>query len=416
MSWKGWGKPWRKGNGADGYSSAASYYASDAGTGKGNWAEEKQGYKKKEDAKPSFPSYNQQQQSSIVVIAEKNHPPLAGTNEEDIIKEIQRAVNAARKAEQKVAKLQADLHKGQAQWRSYEQALKKAYAAERIKYQNDQTKLRQDLAEAMAAQAATRGALRSAAVGQLRDPETPTALPDAEMDDAWMALMKDTSYVEEVEQNRELDGWIREELDKIGSPNTAAAAKAKILAAMRGDSVIAASEKVSTPLRPTRTGLPSPSKGDLDNVDKKGERTARALFPFGCPPGRAKMEELSMTTKATQYQSGSPAVMDPYMASPSWETGKLPDVGGLTPQASKHRKSPRTGVKDVARPKGPAATCEAGLKPSLADKLMAARNSGAHSLHGASSRAPPSNIFIDDDQDHLGVPVPSGSDLDLLDG
>ena len=291
------------------------------GVGKGNWTENKGGYRKdnkKEDSKVLFPSYNQQQQSNIVVIAEQKHQQsLKGAEDDDVIKEIQRAVNAARKAEQKVAKLQADLQKGQAQWRGYEQALKKAYASERAKFLGDQTKLRQDLTEALAAQTTTRGALRAAAVRQLQDAGTVAAGPDVEMDDAWMALMKDTSFVEETEQNQELDGWLREELERIGSPNTAAAAKAKILAAMKGEPLLSAGDRTFTPLRPTRTGLPSPTKGDPVAGDKPGERTARALFPFGSPPGRARMEELMAVTKATQYKGDSPAISDPYLASPS---------------------------------------------------------------------------------------------------
>ena len=415
MSWKGWGKPWRKGTGTDGYAAASSYYSSSSNNGKGSWAEDWQGYNKKdhkkEDAKHRFPGYNQQQQDIVVVAEQKNQPPAGGT-EEDAIKEIQRAVNAARKAEQRVVKIQADLRKGQMQWQGYEQALKKAYAAEKTKFHGDQSKLRQELVEAIAAQSSTRAALRAAAVGQLQDDGREETHLDVDMDESWMALMQDRSYVEATDQAGEFDGWLQTELTKMGSPRTTAAAKARLAMALQGETKPSGGDPTSTPKRPTCMGVPSPTRTQPVNELGHGGSGPKALFPFGCRPGSAKERNPEATTQATQYRGDSPAVSDPYLVSPSNMQGHLPDTGVLlaTPP-TKHRKSPRTSIKELARPKGPASTTE-----PLADKLLAARTLAAKDVPDLKPANPLLSPLIDDDHDHLGVPIPSGSDLDLMDG
>ena len=257
--------------------------------------------------------------------------------------------------------------KGQVQWRSYEQALKKAYGAEKVKFQNDQNKLRQDLTEALAAQASTRGALRAAAVGQLQEETQEAASQDVEMDEGWMALMKDTSFVEDQGRNREFDGWLQEELQRIGSPSTAAAAKSR--AAMKGESQSANGDAVITPRRLTRSGLPSPSKGVMESGARHAEKGPRALYPFGCHLGASMNASHLIPTKEIQYRGELPSRIDPSMASLSGEIGRFPDSGpAMALPSAKLRKTPRTGINELTKPKGPAAVRTSSWQPVLRRK------------------------------------------------
>ena len=423
MSWKGKGKskPWRQTAGSDGREYASSYYSDGYGAAHNTWTETWQGYNhkdaKKEAGKSAFPAYNQQQQKDITVIAEQRSALKTPGVEEDAIKEIQKAVNAARKAEQRVAKLQSDLQKGQSQWASYELALKKSYAAERGRYQSDQSRLRQELADAMAAQTASRGALRAAAVGQLQaeGPAEATA-GEMEVEEAWVGLMADTSMVETGEQVKELNGWLQTELDRLGSPETASAAKARLVAAMQVGEPGHGQGHFQTPTRRPQTGIPSPSAGTRESTSAPAG-FPKALYPFGCAPEHARKEVPALITRSTQYREEEPAVSDPYQVSPSWEARGHPKVEGLmTPPSGKHRRTPRSGVKDTAKPKGPATLPARASKQSLADKLLASRiQAEANLKDGDPSNGGRIPIILDDDNGHLNVPIPSGSDLEQLD-
>ena len=333
MSWKGWGKPWRASNSSDGYVEQYSGYAS-SGHGKGKQGRtEEWPHHSKKDGKVNFPSYNAQPKQDIAVVAEKRMAPAESHPEEDVIKATQRAVNSARKAEQRVNKLQGDLAKGQSQWQAYEVAIRKAYMSEKAKFQKDQAKLRTELSEALSQQSLTRNALRTAAIGHVRDAGQEMIVDGDQEEDDFLALMKDTTIVEDVEQKRELDGWLQEELGRLGSPGTAAAAKARIVAAMKGGDSVATPAMQTTPNRPTQGGMATPSKTLLAKKTGAVTKAPTVLQPFGGPAGQAvrgNMEPLQ-SAKATQYRQETPAVSDPYLTSPS--AAVLPEVGGpwLTP-------------------------------------------------------------------------------------
>ena len=260
MSWKGWGKPWRKGGGRGQQFSGSQYYpSSEYGNAQAGWEEDWSKSNKKDarkgEGKPVFPAYNQQQKGPVTVIAEQTFPSTPAEMADDAIKEIQKAVNMARKAEQRVSKLQTDLQVGQTQWRNYEKSLKEAFLKERTKFQGDQNRLRQELAEALAAQAQTRSALRTAAVGQLQEAGAASPQDVTEMDGEWEALMLDKDIVEESEQRMEMNGWLQQELDRMGSPQTAAAAKLRIAAAMKGKMEVSG-HATSTPPHPPNRACP----------------------------------------------------------------------------------------------------------------------------------------------------------------
>ena len=422
MSWKGWGKPWRNGKAAEGRSSSASYHSSSYVPGQETWVEPWQGYKqnaKKEDVKSLFPAYKQQPQTDIQVIAEQCHASKTLDSEEDIVKEIQRAINAARKAEQKVTKLQSELQKGQAQWKSYEQAIKQAYVKERAQFQSDQQKLKHDLAEALTAQASTRRALRTAATGQTQEVGTEHIDMDIEQDAGWQALMLDTALAESSETKQELDGWMQQELISVSGPDAATIAKARIAAAAKAPNGTGDHAGQMTPPRPTQQGMPSPTVVTRDGLAGSRPAVYKAMQPFGGAAGYGSKGDLLTMNKATHYRCGSQAFADPYMMSASLSGGPAPEGGHVsTPPSAKNRRSPRTSIKELAKPKGPVSQQSQAGKVSLADKLMAQRLAAAGGEHAAKDgEGRSSAVLVDDDnEDHVNVPIPSGSELEQLDG
>ena len=424
MSWKGWGKPWRSGKATDGRSASASYHSNSYGAGQEAWVEPWQGYKqnpKKDDAKGQFPAYKHQPQSDIQVIAEQRTAAKTLDSEEDIVKEIQRAINSARKAEQKVAKLQSELQKGQAQWRSYEQAIKQAYVKERTQFQTDQQKLKHDLAEALTAQTSARKALRAAATGQATETGMEHVDMDVEQDAGWQALMLDTALAETAEAESEKDGWMQHGLLNVEEQDAMAIAKARIAAAAKIQSGYGDRTGLMTPSRPTRQGLPSPTTMGRDNAPGSRSFVSRAMQPFGGVPGGGGKGGLTTTSPVGHYRGGADALADPYMTSPTLSGGPVPENGQAgTPPSAKSRRSPRTSIKELAKPKGPVVQQGQAGKVSLADQLMAQRlaatqaESVAHVTTEGDLRQ--SMMFVDDDgDDHLHVPIPSGSDLEQLD-
>ena len=76
----------------------------------------------------SFPSYDSQSVNKQAVVKE-----IVSTNfpQDPLVSELQKAVNAARKAEARVRKVETDRTNRQEQWNQWELALKKSYTKEK---------------------------------------------------------------------------------------------------------------------------------------------------------------------------------------------------------------------------------------------------------------------------------------------
>ena len=102
-----------------------------------------------------------------------------------MVKHVQEAVNAVRKADNRVNKILADQHAKEQCWTSYVQKMQQAFVVERNKHQAMVEKLAQDLTEAKEQQRSTREALAQAATGTAKAP--PKLEPAAEAE--WLQLM-----------------------------------------------------------------------------------------------------------------------------------------------------------------------------------------------------------------------------------
>ena len=104
---------------------------------------------------------------------------------DSMVKHVQEAVNAVRKADHKVNKILADQHAKEQCWTFYVQKMQQAFVVERKKHQAMVEKLVQDLTEAKEQQRSTREALAQAATGTAKAP--PKLEPAAEAE--WLQLM-----------------------------------------------------------------------------------------------------------------------------------------------------------------------------------------------------------------------------------
>ena len=101
-----------------------------------------------------------------------------------LVPTLQRAVNAARKAEQKVKKVLMEKSERQSQWKSWEAELRRTFTKEKGRYTAALGRLDQEMAEALRQQEQARALLRRAASGQdALQPEENQPTLDLEFDE-----------------------------------------------------------------------------------------------------------------------------------------------------------------------------------------------------------------------------------------
>ena len=136
------GKPW---DGSPGWS---RYFWSTAKKmrDQGSWSWQSQA--------PQFPAYDAgwDRPQEIVEIASSSTRPRP----DNIVKQVQEAINTVRKADNKVSKLKADQHSKEQCWTAYVQNMQQAFTTERRKHVAAMEKLTQDLEEAKALQLSSR--------------------------------------------------------------------------------------------------------------------------------------------------------------------------------------------------------------------------------------------------------------------
>ena len=102
-----------------------------------------------------------------------------------LVRMMQDAINAVRKADNRVGKIKAEQHAKAQRWTVYVQKMQQAYVAERRKHLAAVEKMSQELAEAQTQQATTREVLAQAAVGISR----PLPVRESEAAQEWVQLM-----------------------------------------------------------------------------------------------------------------------------------------------------------------------------------------------------------------------------------
>ena len=333
--WQYWPAPWRKGSGK-GQSNQFSF--NNKGRGKGqdkSGKSDSQQHKQQENQR--FPKYDQartNQQHFLEVSSDAGQ----STADDGLVKELQKCVNVARKAEQKVSSLQKQLQTKHTQWENFQLELKQTFIKEQQRFQQDVHRLNAELASAEESQAEARAVVRGAARGE----GLVQTGPSEEMERQWMS--KVTAWEQEGHQEDKTppDAVLRRALE-------AATATAPVI-----------STDLRTPQRPTRTGIASPCRSQLPHCHGHGgaggQSNAQSSLVKSAEP----------TPTYTLGATTSPqARTDPYLAP---KTAPKPPrrVAATSPEGTH-----RTSVKDLSKAKTPLHTPSPGM--SLAEKLEARR-------------------------------------------
>ena len=333
--WQYWPAPWRKGSGKG---QSNQPYFNNKGRGKG---QEKGGksdsQQHKQQDNQRFPKYDQARTSQQHFL-EISSDAGQSTADDGLVKELQKCVNVARKAEQKVSSLQKQLQTKHTQWENFQLELKQTFIKEQQRFQQDVHRLNAELVSAEESQAEARAVVRGAARGE----GLAQIGPSEEMERQWMSKVQAWEQEGHQEDKTPPDAILRRALEAAAATTPASSAELR------------------TPLRPTRTGIASPCRSQLPHCQGSGGIGGRS----NAQSSLARSAETAPTY--TMGATTSPqARTDPYMAP---KTAQRPPrrIAATSPEGTH-----RTSVKDQSKAKTPLHTPSPGL--SLADKLEARR-------------------------------------------
>ena len=297
---------------------------------------------------PAFPAYDHKKGgvAKVQPSAHAEHIQVVQTqrNNDSMVKDLQKTLNLARKAEGKVAKLQGEVQERKKMWAEWELQLKQCYMSERKRHAASLEALGRDLQDAVLQQEHARQEVRRVASGQQ---EQPMELDAWEADVQFNALMAEGAEPE-----------LEEDLDEE-------VLQRALLAATR--------EAPATPKTgQTHPRTPYPSRPGTGQQPSSAACTARGtgsrLQPF--PPPKPLASTLYPTADLNSLPSPV-AAMDPYQDLQQGPTQKadtpVPVVNRVKPKAAG-----RMPVKDQARPSGPVGRKVITHSPSKVEELRAA--------------------------------------------
>ena len=152
-----------------------------------------------------MPKYDQMQLKPAAgaepIPAPRGEEPDSG----DLMRAIQKALTASRKADQRLRKLSSEREQKEKQWERYGAEMKAAYEKEFKKFRADMTRIDQDLDSTMRQGQEAAGLVKQLASGGLRPPAPALVVEDS----GWAALIANTAADAEME---EPDGFLREAL------------------------------------------------------------------------------------------------------------------------------------------------------------------------------------------------------------
>ena len=337
--------PWKKGNGRGAGALAKGQH-------KGHGKSEKKEWDQTWPETSKFPKYDQLKAGAQQII-EVHSETASGSAEDGLVRELQRCVNVARKAEQKVTALQKQIQTKQAQWEAFQTELKQSFLKEQQRFTQDLHRLRSELVAAEESQSEARAVVRCAARGEGLLPRQ----SQLEAEEQWQSKIRAWEQEGQLEEDAPGDAVLRRALE--------AAVTKPVQQDMR------------TPLRPTSLGMPSPGT-KKEHQMAKTSATSPGQFRTG-----SAMGYVAVPGDASQllppFMGGSPsatcASADPYMDTPG-----VSNVAPIAKSVAKHIRKPpstspdgghRTAIKERYRPKMPAHGSSPGL--SLAEKLEAKR-------------------------------------------
>ena len=289
----------------------------------------------------------------------------------DQLRQLQKWINATRKAESKARKLAAEVSLRRRKWQKFEQDLKTAYSREKVKFDADILKLQHDLDEAEKQATEASEVLKSFTGSGLFpmavDQEDANKPADATTDAAWRALVENP---ENEAEDEDIDvARMQEYLNKA-------------LAAAKADA-----ERARQKLRATEM--------------QKDKETAAV---------GSQEQGGASTLQRASYTSSSPISVDPYMSSPVIHKPPVAEARpALRQRQPGAREVPRVPVKQIGKQHNVVGSPGA-IGPSLSQKLDKRRHNLAAStveptsgVSAVPASRGPESVLIDDDPDLEGI-------------
>ena len=306
--------PWKKGVGkAEGQQSKGA----SKGQHKGKQKQEQQDWNGGKGADHSrFPKYDQVRAPPHAIV-EVATTSAATTADDLLVKELQRCVNLARKAEQKVSGLQKQISTKQQQWESFQTEIKQSFLKEQSRFQQDLQRLQAELSAAEASQAEARAVVRTAARG-----ESITS-PQEEIDREHMWLQRVQSW--------EQEGSSREEL-----PSDAVLRRALEAATSRPPM---GHTEFLTPARPTRTGICTPSAARSHGGGSMSEGSGQQMEQSEHAKTEGTLERRPGDASVVYFGGlpSPPVTADPYSTPPP--TIPVPKVAAVPRKPHSHQRA-----------------------------------------------------------------------------
>ena len=341
MTWSKGGQ----GKGGQGYPGYGgwSYWrgaGSPAVKGQAPWKQDGKETRHAAPKKHAFPHYD--------MVPKQDPPKLqeisSSSNGDGYVSELQRAVNAARKAEAKIKKIHGEKRERQAQWQSYEAELRRCYSNEKQRFKNALSRLERDEVEALEEQTAARDNLRKVATGVPDTEQSP--LMEADTRDFEMLIRGADKEMQLEEDN---DAVIQRAMEDYHRRTTSA----------KHNALAETSAPVSTPVR-KKLHLPSTP---LSHPNVGG------LIPMPSGPLVAHGGGLGVSPH------GGAALTDPYQEQAS--SGQRPlhpgarhQSPGSTGRRTRESLGVRSSIKEATKGLPVTRPCHS---PGLAEKLMARR-------------------------------------------
>ena len=363
----------------------------------GSWSSPKPPWKQQlSSSSTKIPAYDAQKVN--VDHSQMHNPETEEDRSDGMIQSLQKAVNAARKAESRVKKVTAERLERQEQWRAWEADLKRTHAKEKQRFGNALVKLEHDLREALHQQEQARANVRNVASGSVTDQmEEITTVTDEEF-----AALKGTTSPDPWEDSQDavLQRALAASLQPLPSatlgisrtslpttpPTTRSCPRTPVPQRLS-----------STPQASTATMVAGSSQGTTRPALALGQTTH--LRPFPPPMGHM-----------TGLPFGSPTASDPYLFGASAVGDLDPNsIGGTCvspPNGPPKPPKNRTPVKEAGKKIGPIHPETGGTSR---ESVLDAKREALTKASCAAPSAQAMQFILHDDDNDTGQQ--SGADL-----
>ena len=335
---------------------------------------------KEKPALQHFPDYNQISVSTTGTGGQTQDPAMEGSDVEDpvtqgYVKHLQKLLNTARRVDARTRKLVADKEHKNAQWEAFQTALRTKFLEQRQLHGKETKALDKEMMD-LAAQ--KQDCLRQiqAAVASGAKPQGPgeqaRQQPSAEEMDAWNSFMGASPQ-------------------QAGTPEDVIIRRA-LQAAQHPDAFLSGSleQGQTLPSQASPPGFATPlHRGPQPAPYTPAPPSSMRQTGQGCIQLAAAIPPPSGAEG--QYVASSPAISDPYIASPGTTTAACSAAMGTASVKRPGSRAPkqRGSVKDASRPTS-VARSSPGDRVSLGDVLQAKRDAATRQLQQGASVAEPS--------------------------